>query len=140
MIGISEGPTDEEFQAGWTVPLARHFAHVGDTAGYDYDCGDGWSHEVTLVAIEPKERGVKYPRCVAGERACPPEHCGGVPGYYRLLEVLADPDDEEHEEMIDGLKGHAKNYFPYRPDVFDAATVKFWNSKKRWKMMMDGES
>jgi hypothetical protein len=35
----------------------------------------------------------------AGGR-CPPEDCGGAPGYERLLEILADPDDEEHGDMI----------------------------------------
>ena len=139
-IGIPEGPIDDEYQAGWTVPIARYFANPGNAARYDYDFGDAWSHEVRLVAVEPRERGVKYPRCVGGKRACPPEDCGGVPGYYRLLEVLADPHDIEHEEMVEWLKGHAKNYFPYRPDAFDAAAVRFWNPKKRWRMMMDKET
>jgi len=139
-IGIPEGPMDDEYQAGWTVPIARYFANPGDAARYDYDFGDGWSHEVRLVAVESIERGVKYPRCTGGKRACPPEDCGGVPGYYRLLEILADPHDEEHEEMVEWLKGHAKNYFPYRPDAFDAAAVRFWNPKKRWRMMMDKET
>ena len=31
-------------------------------------------------------------------QACPPEDCGGVPGYYDLLEVLQNPDDERYEE------------------------------------------
>lgn len=139
-IGIPEGPMDDEYVAGWTVPIARHFANPGDAARYDYDFGDGWSHEVRLVAIEPRERGAPYPRCIDGKRACPPEDCGGVPGYYRLLEVLADPHDEEHAEMVEWLKGHAKNYFPYRPDAFDAAAVRFWNPKKRWKVMMGHET
>ncbi len=68
------------------------------------------------------------------------DNCGGISGYYRLLEVLADPRDEEHEDMVEWLKGHAKNYFPYRPDVFDASAVKFWDPKKRWKMMMSDET
>jgi hypothetical protein len=139
-IGIPEGPTDDEFVAGWTVPITRHFAKPGDAARYDYDFGDGWSHEVRLMTIEPRERGAKYPRCIGGERACPPEDCGGVPGYYRLLEILADPSDEEHDEMVEWLKGHAKNYWPYHADKFDPASVRFWDPKKRWKMMMGHET
>ena len=138
-IGIPESPMDDDYIAGWTVPIARYFANPGDAARYDYDFGDGWSHEVTLVAIGPRERA-KYPQCIGGERACPPEDCGGISGFYRLLEVLADPRDEEHEDMVEWLKGHAKNYFPYRPDVFDASAVKFWDPKKRWKMMMSDET
>jgi hypothetical protein len=139
-IGIPEGPMDVDYTAGWTVPIARYFANPGDAVRYDYDFGDGWSHEVTLVAIGPRERGAKYPQCIGGQRACPPEDCGGISGYYRLLEVLADPRDEEHEDMVEWLKGHAKNYFPYRPDVFDASAVKFWDPKNRWKMMMSDET
>ena len=135
-IGVPEGPTDDEYVAGWTVPIVRHFFNSGDTARYDYDFGDGWSHKVELVAIMLRERAVKYPLCIAGERACPPEDCGGVSGYYRLLKVLAGPHDEEYGEFVEWLQGHAKNYFPYNPDAFDVAAVKFRNSKKRWKMMM----
>jgi hypothetical protein len=139
-IGIPESSMDDEYLAGWEVPITRYFVNPGDAARYDYDFGDGWSHEVRLVAIEPKERGAKYPRCIGGERACPPEDCGGIPGYYRLLEVLADPRDEEHEEMVEWLKGHAKCYFPYDPGVFDAGAIRFWDPKKRWRIMMGHET
>ena len=109
-IGIPESPMDDEFVAGWTVPIARHFANPGDAVRYDYDFGDGWPHEVRFVAIEPRERGAKYPRCIG------------------------------HDEMVEWLKGHAKNYFPYRPAEFDASAVRFWDPKKRWKMMMGHET
>jgi len=65
---------------------------------YVYDFGDSWEHEILLedrLAGDPK---VKYPVCVAGERACPPEDCGGTWGYENLLAILADPKHEEHEE------------------------------------------
>jgi hypothetical protein len=35
--------------------------------------------------------------------------------------------------MNNWLKGHAKNYYPYDPDRFDPAEVRFENPKKRWK-------
>lgn len=139
-IGIPDGPLDDGFLAGWTVPISSHLANSGDAVRYDYDFGDGWSHVVELMAIVPRERGAKYPRCIDGERACPPEDCGGVPGYYRLLEILGDPSDDEHGEMVEWLKGHAKNYWPYHADEFDPASVSFWDPKKRWKMMMGHEA
>ena len=57
-----------------------------------------------------------------------------VPDYYRFIEILNDPKDPEYKETIEWLKGHAKNYHPYEPDVFKPEEVKFWNPKKRFKM------
>lgn len=66
---------------------------------YDYDFGDSWEHEVKVEKVLPADHNFKHPVCVGGENACPPEDCGGIPGYYRLLEILADPKNPEHEEM-----------------------------------------
>lgn len=67
--------------------------------GYIYDFGDNWEHTVILEGIEPVQKGLKYPRCIDGDRACPPEDCGSTPGYYRLIKILADPENGEYEEM-----------------------------------------
>lgn len=138
-IGIPEGPEDREYVAGWTVPIKQFFAAPGSSARYDYDFGDGWSHEVRLEAIEPRQKGTGYPRCTAGERACPPEDCGGPAGYQRLLEALADPRDEEQEDLIDWLKGCSNDYYPYDPEAFDPTAVEFWDPKERWEMMMEDQ-
>ncbi len=65
----------------------------------------------------PAAKAGAVPRCVAGERACPPEDCGGVWGYEDLLEILADPKHEEHEERKEWAGGD------FDPDAFDAAAV-----------------
>jgi len=72
---------------------------VGMKMRWDYDFGDGWEHDVVVEAISMPERGVEYPLCLAGRRACPPEDCGGPWGYDELLHALAHPDDPEHEEL-----------------------------------------
>ena len=54
---------------------------------------------MAIEKIGPLDPQQQYPSLITGKRACPPEDCGGVPGYYRLLEVLADPSDEEHAEL-----------------------------------------
>jgi hypothetical protein len=69
----------------------------GDAFVYLYDYGDCWEHEITVEKIIPPEEGVHYPICNYGERACPPEDCGGEIGYEELLEILNDPEHEEHE-------------------------------------------
>lgn len=70
---------------------------------YEYDFGDGWQHELKIEKVLPAEAEVDYPRCLDGQRACPPEDCGGPPGYAQMLEVLNDPNDEEHKEIMEWL-------------------------------------
>jgi hypothetical protein len=135
VIGIPDDDSyDLEILPGWELQIAEFFTEPGKTVIYDYDFGDSWSHEVILEAILLKEKAVKYPRCINGERACPPEDCGGVPGYYEHLKILSDSKRPEYREHVAWLKGHLKNYFPYEPDNFDPDNVKFWDPKKRWKM------
>lgn len=136
-IGIPESEMDQEYVPGWQVPITDHFEEPRDRARYDYDFGDGWEHIVELVAINTRQTGMKYPRCIDGARACPVEDCGGSEGYYELLDILADPDHDEYRETIHWLKNHAKNYFPYRPDEFNPAAVKFSSPYRRWKKMME---
>jgi hypothetical protein len=80
---------------------------------YTYDLGDNWEHEVLLEGVVTAPRKIKYPVCVEGERACPPEDCGGPGGYERLLEVLADPAHKGQAHYQDWV-----GYFD--PEYFDA--------------------
>ena len=138
-IGIpDENFDDRDILPGWEVPIIKYFTEPGKLAIYDYDFGDGWSHYVLLEGILLKEKGVKYPRCIGGERACPPEDCGGVDGYYQVVKILSDPNHPEYQEYNEWLKGHSKNYFPYEPDEFEPDKVEFWDPKKRWKMAFSG--
>jgi hypothetical protein len=73
---------------------------VGTTFTYVYDYGDDWEHELLLEAILMPETGVMYPRCLAGERRCPPEDVGGIGGYADYLEAMFDPNHQEHEDMM----------------------------------------
>lgn len=83
--------------------LSQLLIHVGDTIGYTYDFGDGWEHDIVLEEILPAGAETSGPVCVAGKGACPPEDCGGPWGYEGLKATLADPDADEHEEMLDWL-------------------------------------
>ena len=133
-IGIpDDGEGDIDVLPGWTIPVRDIFTEPGQTAFYLYDFGDSWKHEVLLEGILLKEKGVKYPRCLAGERACPPEDCGSVPGYYRVVDIVSNRRHGEYRETIAWLKGHAKNYHPYDPGAFDPADVHFDNPTKRWR-------
>jgi Plasmid pRiA4b ORF-3-like protein len=72
---------------------------------YEHDFGDSWEHLVVLEQVLAHEPRARYPVIVAGKRACPPEDCGGVPGYYRLLEALASPRHPEHRDMVEWVGG-----------------------------------
>jgi hypothetical protein len=129
-IGIPDEDRFEdepEMLAGWEIPITSYFEEVGARAEYEYDFGDCWKHEIVFEGILLKEKKQKYPKCIDGARACPPEDCGGVPGYYNLLEILSDPDNEEYEDMIAWLGEK------YDPDEFSPDKVKFDNPKKRWE-------
>ena len=80
------------------VAIAELVHKVGDGLLYIYDFGDDWRHEVRLEEIAPQAARSR-PRCDGGARACPPEDCGGPPGYQHLLEVLANPEDTEFSEL-----------------------------------------
>jgi len=83
---------------------------------YEYDYGDGWEHEVFFEGCLRAEKGVRYPLCVEGERACPPEDVGGSYGYQEYLEAMADPKHEEHESWME-WRG------PFDPEAFDAGVA-----------------
>lgn len=138
-VGIPFEDFENKMLPGWEVQIKELFNSVGVTANYEYDFGDGWEHTITLEAIALAEEGGIYPRCIAGERACPPEDCGGFPGYERLLEVLKNPKTPKYEDMTEWLKNHVKNYHPFKPEYFDPQEVKFDNPKERLKIALQEE-
>lgn len=81
------------------VRLDALLGEVGDRIVYEYDFGDSWEHVIELEAVHAPALSLKHAVCFAGERAGPPDDSGGIPGYERLLEALADPNDPEHEEL-----------------------------------------
>ncbi|HEY2416068.1 MAG TPA: MarR family transcriptional regulator [Pirellulaceae bacterium] len=82
--------------------------------GYEYDFGDGWQHEVVLEKVMESERGAKYPRCIDGERACPPEDVGGVYGFADYVEAITNPNHSQYRELLE-WNG------PFDPAQFDVA-------------------
>jgi hypothetical protein len=72
---------------------------------YEYDFGDSWLHDLLVEKIMPAEEGTRYPICVAGKRACPPEDVGGVWGFEDFLKVASDPKHPEHDEMMEWYGG-----------------------------------
>ena len=99
------------------VTVAEVLPAVRKKLIYEYDFGDGWEHEVKVVGIGPAAKGVKYPRCTAGARACPLEDCGGPGGYMQILEELAAPPGRGDSELLDWV-GEG-----FDPEQFDQEAV-----------------
>lgn len=67
---------------------------VNDEMTYEYDFGDGWEHTLILEKVIDSDPDMKDPVCLAGERNCPPEDCGGA---YGFMEILKNLNHEEYE-------------------------------------------
>jgi hypothetical protein len=84
---------------------------------YQYDMGDSWWHAIQVEKRLPAEPGDKYPCCIGGKRACPPEDCGGPRGYADLVEAIQDPNHERHEELLEWIGGE------FDPEAFALEAV-----------------
>ncbi|WP_438318013.1 plasmid pRiA4b ORF-3 family protein [Sporosarcina sp. FA9] len=65
---------------------------------YTYDFGDDWKHDIKVEKmIENHE--FNYPICLDGKGNTPPEDVGGEHGYDHYLNVLANSEDDDFENM-----------------------------------------
>jgi len=106
--GVTYGTPDPEWEADDLDESRYRLGDVLPSTGWsmrwDYDFGDGWEHTVEVEAVVPAEGGVAYPRCVGGERACPPEDCGGPSGYAKLVGILAHPNRPDPEHLREWVR------------------------------------
>ena len=130
---VEIGIPDEEWMdtkelPGWEQKIAEYFSMENNSADYIYDFGDDWYHKIKLEKILARDKNINYPVCVAGERACPPENCGGVCGYENLLQAIKNPKHEQHRELLEWIGGK------FDPEFFEPKKIKFDNPDKRWKI------
>jgi len=125
-IGIPDEQDDYyEILTGWKQKIPDYFTGENKKAGYTYDFGDNWNHTVLLEKILRREKGVACPICIDGQRACPPEDCGGVGGYEEFLEIIMDPGDERYKEMLAWAGDFEPEYFDKNGVVFDDPAKRF---------------
>ena len=79
--------------------------------------GDSWEHSIVLEKGIPADPAAQYPACIAGQLACPPEDCGGIPGYYHLLEAIEDRNHPQHDELYEWVGEH------YDPRIFSVDKI-----------------
>ena len=118
---FGDGPDFEEFE----FDLGDILTKKRQKFVYIYDFGDDWIHDIVVEAIDAPEPGAKYPVCLDGKLACPPEDCGGLWGYYELLEILKDPNHQEYEDRVEWLGGG------FDPEAFDIKSINKKLSKIR---------
>lgn len=92
---IFDGP---EYLYARNVKL-NEILKVRNVFKYIYDFGDAWIHHIKIEKEVSKAPDLTYPLCLEGAMACPPEDCGGIPGYYLMQEILNDPNHPDHEDM-----------------------------------------
>jgi hypothetical protein len=125
IAGVEYGPSPAEW--GWGAEIrSEKSVKLDGIIGkekfkfhYTYDFGDSWEHEILVEKELPPSPDTRYPLCVTGKRACPPEDCGGPWGYAELLEILADPSNPEYEERMEWAGED------FDPNAFDLAEVNF---------------
>lgn len=106
-----------EVEKEWRVSLREAAPAAGVSFRYVYDLGDSWAHDVVIERIEVPAQSFRYPACLAGAQACPPEDCGGPGGYEELLAALRDPKHPEHADMVRWAGRR------FDPEAFDLAAV-----------------
>ena len=88
---------------------------VGARLLYEYDFGDGWQHELLLEEVLLGDESFQQ-MCVAGQRCCPPEDCGGPQGFAELLTAVQDASHPSHDDLCEWLGG-------FNPESFSADEI-----------------
>jgi hypothetical protein len=117
----------EQEELPQSASLQRVVQRKGQKILYEYDFGDGWLHEILVEKIVPLDTNGVYPICLDGARACPPEDCGGPPGYAHLLEAFRNPT-VENEELREWAGGK------FDPGAFSVDAVnQCWTGRRKRK-------
>ncbi len=104
-FGFGDPPLPEdEVELGQLLGRRKQFDYI-------YDFGDDWHHRITIEQRKPSNPKLAPVILLDGKMACPPEDCGGIPGYYQIINTLADPSHPDYEETTDWLGRWKANSF-----------------------------
>ena len=103
MQEILDGTMPPDNKDGLRYCIGDLLKRKGDKVTFEYDYGDCWLHTVALVDHDGYGDEKKEVRLLAGERACPPNDCGGVSGYQRLCLLMEKPASAEALEEMEWL-------------------------------------
>jgi hypothetical protein len=108
---------NERINDARTVTLSARLTTGVTQIGYTYDMGDNWQHRIIVEKLKSAEPKVSYPQFLGGERRCPPEDCGGVPGYYDFIENITSKQSKKRNAALDWYGA------PYDPDDIDEQQI-----------------
>ncbi len=132
-IGFPDDEYARRVICGWEIKIASYFSMDNKKANYLYDFGDYWEHQILLEKILPKEPDMTYPRCIGGKNNSPPDDVGSTSGFEEFVEIMNNPDHEEHEEMA---VWYGDESFDLKK--FDCSKVVFFDPDKLLRMMLQG--
>jgi hypothetical protein len=143
------------------VPLGQLCLHQGERFTYVYNFIDHWVCDLRLETVRPLDSGSRYPICLGGKRAAPPEDCGGAWAYLQrvdrhhvpleamaavatALDRLLKADDQTTIRQVIGdpetfrqAVAQLDVYLQCRPDHFDRRAV---NARLRALSQPEGTS
>ncbi len=89
----------------WKSTLCEEVPAAKMKFRYEYDFGDGWTHELLVEKIIPASEKSAMFTCTGGKGRCPPEDCGGLWGYYGMLKTLSEPNHPEYQSILEWCGG-----------------------------------
>lgn len=113
----SEPEWNERYQDAERMTLGTLVDRGVRRMSYVYDMGDSWEHSIIVEKSTAPLPNVRYPQFLGGERRCPPEDCGGMPGYYEFLKNLTSKRKDKRAHALVWYGG------AYDPDDIDAQRI-----------------
>jgi hypothetical protein len=128
--GEELGGLGEPAQDAAATSIEMVLPEEGSHLVYTYDFGDDWMVTISVVNIGLSESGVRYPRCIAGERAGPLEDSGGAPGYEALIAAHKKPGSPEAKELLEWA-GEGWDPHVFDLDAINQALTRLRASRRR---------
>ncbi len=112
------------------VRLADFRFRLNERFLYEYDLRDSWQHEVRVERGLPEEPKRRYPVCVGGRRAAPPEDSGGPWAFLERRDAVPGQVREHLERIIEGID--AGDLEAIRDELETVESVRAWLTLERF--------
>jgi Plasmid pRiA4b ORF-3-like protein len=117
MLVPNEPEWNERIKNAAATKLSPLLAKGVREMAYVYDMEDNWQHRIIVEKLKRDESASRYPQFLGGEKRCPPEDCGGLPGYSEFLDNIASKQSKRRRAALDWYGG------PYDPADIDEQKI-----------------